>query len=203
MGRSEGVRTGRVEAKKEAVALLRAWASVNLSRELSKANSRRGINSKTKGVDVSWVRCSGEKGRVIESFRFDKFLDCLISDGECVVFRGARSKQGYGHIMGAQGKPELAHRLSYRIFVGPIEKGLVIDHLCRNRACVRPDHLRQVTHQENILAGVGATAMHAKKTHCKHGHEFTPENTYRGPKGRGCRTCRTLYRKLHFARTGK
>lgn len=194
MGRSEGARVRRLEAKKETVVLLRAWAVRNIQRDLSKDPPRRGISAKTKGVDLSWVRCRGGR-KVIESFRFDKFLDRLIPDGECVVFSGGIGKRGYGHIQGAHGEKTLAHRLSYQIYVGPLVPGLVIDHTCRNRACVRPDHLRQVTHQENILAGVGATALNAKKTHCKNGHEFTHENIYWGRHGRHCYACRKIQKK--------
>jgi hypothetical protein len=84
-----------------------------------------------------------------------------------------------------------AHRVSYELHKGPIPEGLVIDHLCRVRHCVNPDHLRAVTHAVNILAGVGRGALHARKTHCVNGHEFTAENTRlcEGGRRRRCRTC--------------
>lgn len=67
--------------------------------------------------------------------------------------------------------------------------GMQIDHLCRNHDCVNPEHLEVVTQAENMRRGIGATAINARKTHCKHGHEFTPENIYRRPNGRECMTC--------------
>jgi hypothetical protein len=48
--------------------------------------------------------------------------------------------------------------------------------------------LEAVTNRENMLRGVGVCALNARKTHCKHGHEFTPENTYRVKNGgRACK----------------
>lgn len=83
-----------------------------------------------------------------------------------------------------------AHRASYVLLHGPIPCGLVLDHLCRNRGCVNPDHLEPVTHQINILRGNGAPARHATKTHCIHGHPFDEANTYiKANGGRDCRTC--------------
>jgi hypothetical protein len=69
---------------------------------------------------------------------------------------------------------------------------LVLDHLCRNRRCVNPEHLEIVTSVENVMRGEGFGPKNAAKTHCDKGHEFTPENTYirtRAQGGRECRAC--------------
>jgi hypothetical protein len=96
---------------------------------------------------------------------------------------------GYGRI-GIDYRRHHAHRFSYEMHVGPIPDGLDIDHLCRNRACVNPDHLEPVTRQVNLLRGVGPTATNAAKEFCKRGHEFTPENTMIRKEGwRNCRAC--------------
>lgn len=83
------------------------------------------------------------------------------------------------------------HRLAYEILVGPIPHGMVLDHLCRNRACYNPAHLQPVSRAENGRRQVNHNTL---KTHCKRGHEFTPENTYM--KSMGKRQCRECKRKL-------
>lgn len=107
----------------------------------------------------------------------------------CVEWTGAMHSEGYGMI-GSRG---YAHRVAYELLVGEIPKGFQIDHLCRNRACMNPNHLEAVTQQVNLRRGNGASAINARKTHCKWGHEYTEENTYRRPDGKGkmCRTCRS------------
>lgn len=67
----------------------------------------------------------------------------------CWVWTGALSDKGYGHLNVGGGVSQYAHRLSYEWRVGPIADGLVIDHLCRNRQCVNPDHLETVSNMVN------------------------------------------------------
>lgn len=69
--------------------------------------------------------------------------------GDCVEWQGPSRGHGYGHV----GRHGSAHRLAYRLFVGEIPAGLEIDHLCRNRACIKPAHLEAVTHLENMRRG--------------------------------------------------
>lgn len=99
-------------------------------------------------------------------------------------------KDGYG-VTNLKGKTFKAHRLYYQLFKGQLIKGMVIDHICRNRKCVNPEHLRQVSPRTNVFENSEALAFKNKqKTHCKNGHEYSVENTRITPaKGRVCRTC--------------
>lgn len=107
----------------------------------------------------------------------------------CWLWTRVKTPQGYGLFWNGQRRVG-AHRYSYERFVGPIPTGLTIDHLCRVHSCINPQHLEAVTNRENALRGVSPVAQRARQTHCKRGHEFTPENTYRvGKHGRGCRQC--------------
>jgi hypothetical protein len=70
-----------------------------------------------------------------------------------------------------------AHRVAYERAHGLLPKGLVIDHLCRNKACVNVEHLEAVTQRENQLRGVNTFAViNSQKTHCVHGHPFSGKN---------------------------
>jgi hypothetical protein len=83
------------------------------------------------------------------------------------------------------------HVAAYEVFVGPVPDGLVVDHLCENTLCLNPAHLQPKTHRANILRGTSPAALNARKTHCKHGHEFDLINTRFRPndRGRECRAC--------------
>jgi hypothetical protein len=126
--------------------------------------------------------------------------------GECWLWTAYTDPLGYGRFaVRPDGKRRtlLAHRFAYEQVVGPIPRGLTIDHLCRNPSCVNPKHLEPVPIAENLRRGEGVCAQNSRKTHCKHGHEFTPENTYvRAERnGRECREClRKASREWHRRR---
>ena len=116
------------------------------------------------------------------------------ADNGCIEWTGWTNGDGYGQMYeeGHHGRITRIHRWSYEQFVGPIPDGMQIDHLCRNRPCVRPSHLEPVTSRENTLRGEGIAARRAAQTHCKRGHEFTPENTRVDGTSRVCRACARL-----------
>jgi len=105
----------------------------------------------------------------------------------CWEWVGAKDKFGYGQ-MAIDCKKYKSHRITYQWLIGPIPEGLELDHLCRNPNCCNPIHLEPVTHQKNMVRG-NAGKWQRDKTHCKHGHEFTEENTKVENGHRRCIAC--------------
>lgn len=107
----------------------------------------------------------------------------------CWIWQRSLDRNGYGQGSRPDGQRK-AYRIYYERYVGRVPAGLHLDHLCRVRECVNPDHLEPVTQRENNLRGHTPAARNAVKTHCIRGHEFSPENTYVDSLGkRHCRTC--------------
>jgi hypothetical protein len=118
--------------------------------------------------------------------------------GPCWVWTRPLDSNGYSHGIGR----ERGHVFSYRLTYGPIPEGMEIDHLCRNHACVRPDHLEAVPPRINNLRGMSVAAINARKTHCIHGHPFNERNTYIRKDG-GARQCRQCALDRYHARKAR
>jgi hypothetical protein len=131
----------------------------------------------------------------------EKILRRTRRQGDCLFWIGGGSK-GYG-LISYKGSTHQVHRLLYKLTVSDLPHGIVLDHLCRNRACLNIKHLEPVTHRENLLRGEGIPAINAKKTHCKNGHEFSKENIVMGFSKNGVpwRRCRACKRGNYIPRT--
>jgi hypothetical protein len=115
----------------------------------------------------------------------DRFAAKVEFDGECWLWLASKDRCGYGQIFWG-GRPHKAHRVAYALLVGPVPQGLELDHLCRNRHCVRPSHMEAVTHRENLKRGLRGVMT----THCPAGHPYDTANTHiQVSGGRRCRAC--------------
>jgi hypothetical protein len=123
--------------------------------------------------------------------------------GACWIWNSTLDGGGYGIIRtsGGDGRYVKAHRAVYELAVGRIPDGLQLDHLCKMRRCVNPEHLEPVTAQINTLRSDSPSARNAAKDSCKHGHVFTDDNTYVTPQGwRQCRTCLRSARRRYYSK---
>lgn len=144
----------------------------------------------------------GHHNVALEDRVADRFL---VGDG-CWEWTGRMQQSGYG-VIDIQSIPRKAHRVVYEMMVGSIPVGLDLDHLCRNRRCVRPAHLEPVTRAENTRRGTAGRAAQERMrsiTHCPKGHPYDDKNTriavQRG--GYPNRVCRACHRERMKARRG-
>lgn len=103
----------------------------------------------------------------------------------CWLWLKTLNHKGYALMTNYTKRTYIAHRISYEEFIGPIPKGLVIDHKCRMRLCVNPEHMEPVTSRVNTQRGNSGINM-SSKTHCPKGHNYSHKNN-RGQ--RQCKIC--------------
>ena len=135
----------------------------------------------------------------------ERFLDKISPEPNsgCWLWTASLDTKGYGKIGGGpRGSGYLqAHRVAYSLFRGEIPAGLELDHTCRVRCCVNPDHLEPVTHRENCVRGLAPQLLSAfwrAKTHCVKGHLFDIiVRSGRDDECRGCSICRKESRKKY------
>src|SRR5688500_16448937 len=94
----------------------------------------------------------------------------------CHIWTGALTNVGYGRLNWLCDEGHVvrgAHRIAYHVLVAPVPLDKVIDHLCRNRPCVNPEHMEPVRQRENVMRSpIAPGAINAAKTHCPQGHEY-------------------------------
>lgn len=129
----------------------------------------------------------------------------LKSPSGCWEWQGSRNHGGYARMTFRGNSNTRVHRIMYEVFKGKIPYTIVINHKCRVRHCINPDHLELKTIGENVLMGETLPAKQLLRTHCPRGHEYNEENTYiTKVGGRDCRPCgREQAREYRRRRSGK
>ena len=132
---------------------------------------------------------------------FDRFMDQAFPEpmSGCWIWTGQIMWSGYPLIKNENRRTTRAHRVAHELFKGPIPKGLTIDHLCRNRACVNPNHLEAVSiHANTMRSQISLSTINAKKTHCVHGHLLDKVNKQGSRIHRSCRICNNARSLKHY-----
>lgn len=141
----------------------------------------------------------------LDSIDVSRFWEKVSKTDNCWNWTGQKSEKGYG-LFSVQRKRKRAHQIAYLLSVGPIPDGLQLDHLCRNKSCVNPEHLEPVTSRENTMRGIKYRVYtqgkpRKRKEFCKYGHPMSGDNLYIRPNGQNsCKTCLREAAKRNFSK---
>lgn len=143
------------------------------------------------------------EGRALAIFNkplswFDERIERVPFSG-CWIWMGSMSSSGYGAAGLRAGLPAQAYCILHLIYKGPHDQEC-LDHLCRVKACVNPDHLEPVSTRENTIRGISPPAQNSRKTHCKRGHPLEGENLNLKDGFRVCRECQRIFNREHKRR---
>ena len=137
-----------------------------------------------------------QRAEAVEAYVYSRIIP--VTESGCWLWEGNCNPKGYGRFLDGR-KTRMAHRFVYELRKGPIPAGLQLDHLCRVRCCVNPDHLEPVTRRENIIRGISFSAANAAKTSCPYGHPYTPDNIKKcRTQKRNCLICRREQHKQYM-----
>lgn len=161
-----------------------------------------------------WKKWGSPEGAAPKISRGDSFrAKTTVSDfphgrpglGKCIEWRGLINHAGYGIFTHRPSGVirQMAHRAALELEGEQIPEGMVVDHVCRNRACVNPAHLEIVTNEENLRRGIGYRLRNGMDNSCVHGHKYTPENTYENPNKAQDIRCRECSRERDRVRSRK
>lgn len=134
--------------------------------------------------------------------QLNRFWSKVRKTKSCWIWNGARTTTGYG-TCSFNNRTQRSHRISYLITKGAISNGLVLDHICRNRICVNPNHLRAITNRENILLGNSPMAKFSRRTKCCRGHilkgkNIIPYKLNGKSYGRRCVKCMKMFNRNRY-----
>lgn len=135
--------------------------------------------------------------------QIERFWSCVQRSDGCWLWTSALDRDGYGRFRAKiAGRPLQtgAHRVAFVLLRGPIPDGLQLDHTCREKRCVRPDHLEPVTIAENRRRSDVATGRLSARSACANGHAFSEQTVYQDGGARRCRVCRLEAQRRYAAR---